>query len=375
MMDQSAAWSSPGFHLRDMKKGIDMTRRHVSGAVALTLAAAGFALADAANALARRPTEGDLPSFDQATGWLNSPPLAPDALRGKVVLVQFWTYTCINWLRTLPYVRAWASKYKDNGLVVIGVHAPEFGFEKDIVNVRRAVSAMRIDYPVAVDSDHAIWRAFGNEYWPALYFIDARGRIRHHKFGEGDYPESERIIQGLLAESGKAGLDRQMAMITAEGVEAPADWDDLMSPENYLGYERTRNFASPGGAAPDTHHVYSAPSGLSVNEWALSGGWTMGGQPVVSNTSNGRIACRFHARDLHMVLGPGSDAAPVRFRVSLDGAPPGASHGFDVDGRGEGMIAAPRLYQLVRQAPPIGDRLFTIEFLRPGVEAFAFTFG
>jgi thiol-disulfide isomerase/thioredoxin len=358
-----------------MKKGIDMARRHVSGAVAFTLAAAGCGLADAASALAQRSTEGNLPSLDDATAWLNSPPLTPQALRGKVVLVQFWTYTCINWLRTQPYVRAWAGKYRDKGLVVIGVHAPEFSFEKDLANVRRAVKDMRIDYPVAVDSEHAIWRAFGNEYWPALYFIDARGRIRHHKFGEGDYAESERIIQGLLAESGKAGLDRQMARVSAEGIEAPADWDDLKSPENYLGYERTRNFASPGGAAPDTPHAYSAPSELSVNEWALAGNWTMERQPVVSNTPNGRIACRFHARDLHMVLGPGPDAAPVRFRVTLDGAPPGVNHGLDVDGQGEGMIATPRLHQLVRQAPPIGDRLFTIEFLRPGAEAFAFTFG
>jgi thiol-disulfide isomerase/thioredoxin len=347
----------------------------MSGAIALTLATAGSAMTDVANALGRQPPEGDLPSFDDASAWLNSPPLTPSALRGKVVLVQFWTYTCINWLRTLPYVRAWASKYKDKGLVVIGVHAPEFGFEKEMVNVRRAVKDMRIDYPVAVDSEHAIWRAFGNEYWPALYFIDARGKIRRQKFGEGDYAESERIIQGLLAESGRGGVDRQMARVVAEGIEAPADWGDLNSPENYLGYERTRNFASPDGAVRDTPRVYAAPSELSVNEWALSGGWTMGKQRVVSNASNGRIACRFHARDLHMVLGPGSDAAPVRFRVTLDGAPPGPGHGLDVDGQGEGLIAAPRLYQLVRQAPPIGDRLFTIEFLRPGVDAFAFTFG
>ncbi|MDB5961050.1 MAG: hypothetical protein JWP59_2344 [Massilia sp.] len=358
-----------------MKNGIDTARRHVSGVVALTLATAGTGLANAANALMRPPPGAELPSFDQASVWLNSPPLAPQALRGKVVLVQFWTYTCINWLRTLPYVRAWASKYREHGLVVIGVHTPEFGFERDIVNVRRAVKDMRIDYPVAVDSDRAIWRAFGNAYWPALYFIDARGQIRHHTFGEGDYGESERVLQDLLAESGKAGLDRQLARITAQGIEAAADWDDLHSPENYLGYERTRNFASPGGAVPDTPRVYSAPSELSVNEWALSGGWSMGRQPVVSNTPNGRIACRFHARDLHMVLGPGSDVAPVRFRVVLDGGLPGASHGVDVDGQGNGTIAASRLYQLVRQAPPIVDRLFTIELLRPGAEAFAFTFG
>jgi thiol-disulfide isomerase/thioredoxin len=358
-----------------MKQGIDMARRHVSGVVALALAAAGTGLAGPASALARRPPEGDLPSLDQATAWLNSAPLAPGALRGKVVLVQFWTYTCINWMRTLPYVRAWAGKYKDKGLVVIGVHAPEFGFERDIVNVRRAVKDMQIDYPVAVDSDHALWRAFGNEYWPALYFIDARGRIRHHKFGEGDYAESERIIQDLLAELGKAGPDRRTTSIAARGIEAPADWDDLHSPENYLGYERTAHFASPDGAVPEAPHVYAAPSALSLNQWALAGNWTMGREPVVSNTPNGRIACRFHARDLHMVLGPGPDAAPVRFRVVLDGAPPGASHGLDVDGQGQGVIGAPRLYQLIRQGPPIVDRLFAIEFLRPGGAAFAFTFG
>jgi thiol-disulfide isomerase/thioredoxin len=358
-----------------MKNGIDIARRRVSSALALTLATAGTGLAGAGNTLARPLAGSELPSLDQASAWLNAPPLAPDALLGKVVLVQFWTYTCINWLRTLPYVRAWADKYEGHGLVMIGVHTPEFGFEREIANVRRAVRDMQIDYPVAVDSDRAIWRAFGNEYWPALYFMDTQGRIRHRKFGEGDYGESERVLQGLLAESGKAGLDRQPATVTARGIEAPADWDDLHSPENYLGYERTKNFASPDGAAQDTPHVYAAPPVLSVNEWALSGGWTIGRQPVVSNTPNGRIACRFHARDLHMVLGPRPDAAPVRFRVVLDGAPPGASHGVDIDGQGNGTIAAPRLYQLVRQAPPIADRLFTIEFLQPGAEAFAFTFG
>jgi thiol-disulfide isomerase/thioredoxin len=358
-----------------MNMGIDMVRRRMSGAVALTLAAAGSGLAATADALALRPSEGDLPSLDRATAWLNSPPLEPNALRGKVVLVQFWTYTCINWLRTLPYVRAWANKYREHGLVVIGVHAPEFDFEKDAGNVRRAVRDMRIDYPVAVDSDHALWRAFGNEYWPALYFIDVRGRIRHHKFGEGDYEQSERIIQGLLTDAGKVGFNRQLASVRAGGIEAPADWDELLSPENYLGHERTAHFASPDGVVPDTPHVYSVPPELSLNEWALSGGWIMEKQPAVSSTPNGRIACRFHARDLHMVLAPGSATAPVRFRVLLDGAALGASHGLDVDAQGKGIVAAPRLYQLVRQAPPIADRLFTIEFLQPGLEAFAFTFG
>jgi thiol-disulfide isomerase/thioredoxin len=356
-----------------MSGGIDLARRRVSRAALLTLAAAGSGLACVAEAWARRAPEGDLPALGDATAWLNTQPLAASALRGKVVVVQFWTYTCINWLRTLPYVRAWADKYKEHGLVVIGVHAPEFGFEKDIGNVRRAVSDMRIAYPVAVDSDHAIWRAFGNEYWPALYFIDAKGQTRHHQFGEGDYERSERMIQALLAESGNPVPDRKLARVAAGGIEAPADAADLKSPENYLGYERTERFASPGGAAPDTPRVYTVPPELSLNEWALSGGWTIGPQPVVSNTPNGRIACRFHARDLHMVLRPG--AAPVRFRVLLDGAPPGASHGLDVDGQGNGTIAFPRLYQLVRQTPPVADRLFTIEFPQQGVEAFAFTFG
>jgi thiol-disulfide isomerase/thioredoxin len=358
-----------------MNEGIDLARRRVSRAVVLTLAAAGSGLADGAEALKRRPAEGELPSLDPATAWLNTQPLTASALRGKVVLVQFWTYTCINWLRTLPYVRAWCDKYRERGLVVIGVHAPEFGFEKDLGNVRRAVRDMRIAYPVAVDSDHALWRAFGNEYWPALYFIDAKGQIRHHQFGEGDYEQSERIIEGLLAESGRPGPDRTIAKVSADGIEAPADTADLKSPENYLGYGRTGNFASPGGVAPDTPHVYAAPPELSLNEWALAGGWTIGSQPVVSTAPNGRIACRFHARDLHMVLGPGLPATAVRFRVLLDGAPPGASHGLDADAQGNGTIAFPRLYQLIRQTPPIVDRLFTIDFPQQGAAAFAFTFG
>jgi hypothetical protein len=257
---------------------------------------------------------------------------------------------------------------------VIGVHAPEFGFEKDIGNVRRAVREMRIDYPVAIDNEHAIWRSFDNEYWPALYFIDAKGQVRGHKFGEGDYAQSEQMIRSLLAESGKAPT-RALARVEPDGREAAADWADLKSPENYVGYARTEHFASPGGPVPDTPHVYAAPSRLDLNEWALAGGWTMGDQPTVANASNGRIACRFHARDLHMVLGPGPGSDPIRFRVLLDGEAPGASHGLDVDAQGNGTVAVPRLYQLLRQARPIADRLFTIEFQQPGVEAFSFTFG
>jgi thiol-disulfide isomerase/thioredoxin len=358
-----------------MNAGIDVARRRACRVIASTVVSAGPGLAGAANVLERPPSEGGLPSFDGATAWLNSPPLAPDALRGKVVLVQFWTYSCINWLRTLPYVRAWAGHYRDDGLAVIGVHTPEFGFEQDLGNLRRAVKAMGIAYPVAVDNGRAVWQAFDNAYWPALYFVDADGRVRAHKFGEGDYEQSEGLIQALLAESGRAHTTRTLASVKVDGREAAADWANLKSPENYLGYARTEHFASPGGPAPDTPRVYVAPERLRLNQWALSGGWTLHGQPAVANTANGRIACRFHARDLHMVLGPGAGSAPVPFRIRLDGEAPGASHGPDVDAQGLGSIDVPRLYQLVRQTPPIVDRVFTIEFLQPRVEAFAFTFG
>jgi thiol-disulfide isomerase/thioredoxin len=321
------------------------------------------------------PAEGELPSFDRATGWLNSQPLTPAGLRGKVVLIDFWTYSCINWLRSLPYVRAWDEKYRDQGLVVIGVHAPEFAFEKDLDNVRRATKAMRIDYPVAIDNDHGIWRAFNNQYWPALYFVDAQGHIRHHQFGEGGYEQSERIIQQLLAEAGTGGKGHESDTVDARGVEAAADWGSLKSPENYVGYERTENFASPGGAALDKRRVYAAPARLTLNHWALSGDWTMGKEAAVLNKVDGRIAYRFHARDLHLVMGPATRGAPVRFRVLIDGNPPGAAHGIDVDDRGNGTVTEPRLYQLIRQPGPIADRQFEIEFLDPGLEAYAFTFG
>jgi thiol-disulfide isomerase/thioredoxin len=319
--------------------------------------------------------EGDLPSFSGATGWLNSEPLTAAGLRGKVVLVDFWTYTCINWLRTLPYVRAWGEKYKDQGLVVIGVHSPEFGFEKDADNVRRAAKDMRVDFPIAVDSDHALWRAFGNQYWPALYFVDAQGRIRHHYFGEGEYERSEMIIRQLLAEAGSGGFGRELVSVDARGTEAAADWSSLKSPENYLGYARTDNFASPGGALSAKRRVYASPARLTLNHWALSGDWTMQPQAIALNKANGRIAYRFHARDLHLVMGPAARGSPVRFRVLIDGQPPGAAHGTDVDDQGNGTATEQRLYQLIRQPKPIADRQLEIEFLDPGVEAFAFTFG
>jgi thiol-disulfide isomerase/thioredoxin len=360
-----------------MAEQINPYRRRVVGAVAMTVAAAKLGVIGPARArpVAQLPIEGDAPSLSSATTWLNSPPLKADGLRGKVVLVDFWTYSCINWLRTLPYVRAWAEKYKNQGLVVIGVHAPEFGFEHNLDNVRRAVKDMRIDYPVAIDNDHAVWRAFNNEYWPALYFVDAQGHIRHHKFGEGDYIQSERVIQQLLAAAGRDNTSQELVPANARGIETAADWGNLKSPENYVGYARTENFASPGGAALDQRRVYAAPTQMSLNQWALAGDWTVGKQAVVLNRPNGRIAYRFHARDLHLVMGPHAGGTPVRFRVLVDGKPPGPGHGLDVDDKGNGMVNEPRLYQLIRQAPPIADREFAIEFLDPGVEAFAFTFG
>jgi thiol-disulfide isomerase/thioredoxin len=317
----------------------------------------------------------ELASLERANEWLNSPPLASTALRGKVVLIDFWTYTCINWLRTLPYVRAWAEKYRDQGLVVIGVHSPEFSFEKDLNNVRRAVKDRRIDYPIAVDSDHVIWRAFRNQYWPALYFIDAQGRLRHHQFGERGYEQSEMIIQRLLAEAGADGIGDDLVAVDARGVEAPADWRSLKSPENYLGVERTENFASPGGAMLDKARMYELPARLRRNEWALSGDWTVKKDSVALDKPAGVIAYRFHARDLHLVMGPATPGTSVRFRVRIDGEPPGAAHGIDVDEQGYGTVTEQRLYQLIRQPEPIADRQFEIELLGPGVEAFAFTFG
>jgi len=324
---------------------------------------------------AQLPVEGRLPSFDGATEWLNSPPLTTAELRGKVVLVNFWTYTCINWLRQLPYVRAWAGKYSGHGLVVIGVATPEFGFEHDLGNVRRAVRDMRVDYPVAVDNDYAVWSAFDNHYWPALYFADAQGRIRHHNFGEGEYQQSEMVIQQLLAEAGSEGAGRDLVSVEARGIEAPADWASLRTPETYAGYERTENFASPGGAVPGKRHVYQFPAELRLNHWALAGDWTMDEQPATLNEAGGQISYRFHARDLHMVMGPGTPDAPGRFRVLIDGQPPGPAHGGDVDDQGYGTVAEQRLHQLIRQPGPITDRTFEITFLDPDVQAFSFTFG
>ena len=321
------------------------------------------------------PMEGELPSLGGATTWLNSPPLSSAGLRGHVVLIDFWTYTCINWLRTLPYVRAWAEKYIDHGVVTIGVHSPEFSFEHDLENVRRAAKDMRVSYPIAIDNDFAIWHAFTNHYWPALYIVDAQGHLRYHHFGEGAYERSELILQHLLAEAGIGGIAHELVSVDAQGVEAAADWGSLRSPEIYLGDAHTKHFASPSGVVLDQPLVYAAPARLRLNHWALAGEWTVGEQAAVLNEANGRIAYRFHARDLHLVMGPAARGTSVRFRVLIDGRMPGPAHGSDVDEQGNGMVTEPRLYQLIRQSGHIAKRQFEIEFLDAGVEAFVFTFG
>ncbi|MEM5385855.1 cytochrome c biogenesis protein DipZ [Paraburkholderia phymatum] len=323
------------------------------------------------------PVEGTLPALTGAVQWLNSPPLTNEQLRGKVVLVDFWTYSCINCLRTLPYVKAWSQKYRDMGLVVIGVHAPEFAFERNIDNVKKASHDLGVDYPIAIDNNYAIWRAFGNQYWPAHYFVDAQGRIRHHHFGEGEYEQSEKVIQQLLAEAGHPDALKVTTGLSqrANGVEAAADGNDMQSPETYIGYERAENFVSPGGAAADRTHAYAAPSKLGVNDWGLAGTWKVGAEHATLAAPDGRIVYRFHARDLHLVLGPGADGKPVRFRVTIDGAVPGDARGTDVKADGTGVVTEQRLYQLVRQSGDVADHTFAIEFLDPGVEAYAFTFG
>ncbi len=318
--------------------------------------------------------EGPMPPLDGAVAWLNSPPLTREQLKGKVVLVDFWTYSCINCLRALPYVKAWSEKYKDEGLVVIGVHAPEFAFEKEVANVRKAVADLGIDYPVAIDNNYAIWRAYENHYWPAHYFIDAKGRIRHHHFGEGDYAGSERVIQKLLAEAhGETSIPQGTVSTDGRGVEAAAG-ADIQSPETYIGYQRSERWASRPAVSPDRLTRYTAAP-KSLNDWGLAGPWTVGAESAVAAESGARITYRFHARDLHLVLGPASEGRPVRFRITIDGHAPGDAHGMDTDAAGSGIVDGERLYQLIRQTGPVRDRVFEIEFLDPGVQAFSFTFG
>jgi thiol-disulfide isomerase/thioredoxin len=319
--------------------------------------------------------ETHLPGFEGATGWLNSEPLTPDDLRGKVVLVDFWTYTCINWLRTLGYVRAWWEKYADQGLVVVGVHTPEFPFERDVENIREAVKDMRVEYPVAIDSDYRVWNAFANSYWPAVYIADAEGKIRHHQFGEGGYEECERVIQRLLRDAGRDGFGHDVVAVDLEGFEVQADWAHLQSPETYLGYQHGRNFASPSGGDLDERRTYAVPDNLERNQWALGGDWTIERGLSVLNGREGRVVFRFHARDVNLVMGPRPKESSVPFRVLVDGEPPGADHGLDVDENGNGAVVQQRLYQLVRRRNGVDDSTFEITFLAPGAEAYCFTFG
>jgi thiol-disulfide isomerase/thioredoxin len=327
-------------------------------------------------AAADLPVEGMMPSFDGANAWLNSQPLTPSGLRGHVVVVQFWTYTCINWLRTQAYYRAWSQRYRDHGLVTIGVHTPEFKFEHELDNVRWAVHARKIDYPVAIDNDFGVWRAFANNYWPALYFVDSQGRIRHHRFGEGDYERSEMVIRQLLAEAGVEDIRPGLASVEPSGDEVQADWENLGSPESYLGYDQAVGFdGGNGGAAWDKPHSYSAPAQLRLNRWGLTGNWTVRSYASALDSPEGWVAYQFHARDVNLVMGPARNGTIVRFRVRLDGEIATAAHGADVDADGKGTVVQQRMYQLIRQSGPIRDRRFEIEFLDGGVEAFCFTFG
>jgi cytochrome c biogenesis protein CcdA/thiol-disulfide isomerase/thioredoxin len=346
-----------------------------SGAMMAQNAAPGNAMKAADKAPGTLPIEGNLPPLDGAVQWLNSPPLTAQALNGKVVLVDFWTYSCINCLRTLPYVKAWAEKYRDQGLVVIGVHAPEFAFERNVGNVTKAMKDLGINYPVAIDNDYKIWRAFNNEYWPAHYFADAHGRIRYHHFGEGDYAESERVIQQLLREAGAAKVADGLINASAEGVQLAPDMNEVQSPETYVGYQRAEHFVPETSLVPDKVAAYTPPAELALNDWCLGGQWNVGSERAISSAPASRIVYRFHARDLHLVLGPGPDGKPVRFKVLIDGKAPGDAHGTDVNADGSGSVTEQRLYQLVRQTGGVTDRTFSIEFLDPGVSAYAFTFG
>jgi thiol-disulfide isomerase/thioredoxin len=343
----------------------DLDRRRFLSTAAATIAGLELTMLGATKSLLygmETATDTGLASLRNATTWLNSPPLTADGLRGKVVLVDFCTYTCINWLRTLPYLRAWDAKYREHGLVVIGAHTPEFGFEHDLDNVRRAIEAMRVVYPIAVDNDYAIWNGFANQYWPALYVIDAQGRIRFTHFGEGAYDESEQVIQKVLGETGATGFSREPVTVDGRGLEVPADWDSLKSGETYLGTEQTEHF------------VRSAAR-LRLNEWTVAGDWQIGNKAVALNKPNGKILYRFHARDVNLVMGPAPRGAAARFVVRLDGQPPAHAHGTDVDAQGQGVVAEQRTYQLIRQPRPVIDRQFEIEFFDSGVEAFCFTFG
>jgi len=372
-------WSLAGTNRLEQSliNGIDPAASPQSSAMAMSDSmSGGRMMMQAGNTPTGLPNEGEMPALDGATAWLNSAPLTPQELHGKVVLVDFWTYSCINCLRALPYVLGWYEKYKDHGLVVIGVHAPEFAFEKDIVNVRRAVASLHIDYPVALDDNFAIWQGFNNQFWPAHYFIDAQGRIRGHHFGEGNYEESEQLIRRLLIDAGHADLPPAgIDAASVTGAQAAPDEAHDQSPETYIGYRRADNFSSSGGFAQDRPKNYAAPDTLALNHWALAGSWSVDPEKAVLRAARGKIVFRFYARDLHLVVGPGSGGKPVRFRVLLDGAAPAANHGTDTDAGGQGVIGEQRLYQLIRQTGDVREHVFSIEFLDDGVEAYSFTFG
>ena len=346
---------------------------HRESGIALPKFTEGDGVAGSTFTYGDAPSTGALAPFDGATEWLNSEPLTGSDLRGRVVIVQFWTYTCINWLRTLPYVRAWHEKYTGHGLTVVGVHTPEFDFESEVYNVHRAARDLRVEHPVVIDRDYAIWSAFENHYWPALYFIGPNGQLRGHHFGEGDYERSEKTIQRLLTEAGISEAGAELVAVDAVGIESDADWDNLRSTEKYVGYERTVNFASPGGLR--RRNIYDAPSRLELDEWALSGDWSVDRQATVLNAPDGRVVFRFHARDLHLVMAPPAGRTFVPFRVLIDERPPGTDHGVDVDQQGDGLVTEPRLYQLIRHRGQVMERTFEIVFLDPGVEVYAFTFG
>jgi thiol-disulfide isomerase/thioredoxin len=362
-----------------MSRPTESSRRAFLERAAIVAAAAPLQpwrrLVAGAEQLAASAPTSPLDFLRNANGWINSRALTAADLRGKVVLVQFWTFTCINWLRTLPYVRAWNAKYRDAGLVVIGAHTPEFPFEHDVTNVRRLTADLNVPYPVAIDSDYGIWNGFKNEYWPALYLLDGTGRVVYQQFGEGKYDETERMIQKTLESAGGHDIDRQLVTVVGKGLEAPADWNNVRSPESYVGYARAEGFASPGGVMAERRHVYDLPSALRLNEWALTGDWTIGSGAITANQSAARLVFRFHARDLHLVMGPPAGHEPVHFRVSIDGAPPGASHGADIDAEGMGVARDQRVHQLLRQPAEIADRTFQIDFREPGAQVFVLTFG
>jgi thiol-disulfide isomerase/thioredoxin len=321
------------------------------------------------------PVEGRLASFTAATGWLNSEPLTPEGLRGRVVLVDFWTYTCVNWLRTAPYVRAWAAKYADAGLTVVGVHTPEFGFERNVDNVIAQSRNFGVEYPIAIDSDYGVWNAFANHFWPAVYLADAEGRIRYHHFGEGEYAATEMAIQQLLLDAGAEGVDQDLVMVEPQGLEVAADWRTLQTPETYVGYGQSNGFAQEDVARFDEPRNYVAPRGLRLNSWGLAGTWTVARHAGVLNEPGGRVAFRFHARDVNLVMGPASPGAAIPFRVLLDGDVAGEARGSDVDAEGRGTLTEQRTYQLIRQPGSVLDRTFEIEFAEPGAEVYCFTFG